>query len=90
MVNKMKKSEEMFNDIIKLMGGDLFGSLVWARDKLMRHEGEGHIFNILANDEHQVCCCFSKPEWNADHCGEYMDDGSEAVIMVVCEYLDGE
>ena len=61
----------------------------WAIDALMRKEGEGHQLNISARGDNQVCCSFSKPEWGGDHCGRAMDHGAEAIVMAVCEYLEG-
>jgi hypothetical protein len=36
-----------------------------------------------------VCCSFAKPSWKGDHCGRGMEHGAQAMVMAVCEYLNG-
>jgi len=71
---------------------DLYEAMVWAKSLLTRHEGDGHLINVTSSPytDNQVTCCFAKPESIAEHCGEYMDTASEAVVAAVLEYLNGE
>lgn len=73
--------EEIRTDVLKAWR--------WARDHLMRKEGEGHYFSLIRNNDGTISCAFAKPEWNADHCGEGMPTGAEAIIRAVCEYESG-
>lgn len=66
---------------------DLEEALSWARQTLTNHEGAGHTF-ALDYDKGFVCC-FAKPQWNADHCSQPMPTAPEAIVMAVCEYLNG-
>jgi len=70
---------------------DVLEALLWAREILTQKEGAGHEFNVCSHcgDCHQVVCSFAKPEWGGDHGGRPMDTGSEAVVMAVCEYMEG-
>ena len=68
---------------------DICEAVVWAKDTLMKLEGEGHLFYITGTKEGKVCCSFAKPEWSGDHCGRPMEYGAPAVVMAVCEYLEG-
>ncbi len=67
---------------------DIVEAAIWARDTLRDHEGAGHIIQV-SESKGLVVCSFCKPQWNADHCGETMETGSEAIVMAVCEYLSG-
>ena len=69
---------------------NLIEAMRWAEITLTNYEGNGHNINVTGNLDGQVCCCFDKSNWSADHCGEYMDTASEAVVVAVCEYLIGE
>ncbi len=68
---------------------DICEATRWARDTLMRREGTGHQFYVTATSDQLVCCSFAKVEWSADHCGRGMEHGAEAIVMAVCEYLNG-
>ena len=69
---------------------DLYEALQWARETLTGMEGEGHEFHITSDGKNgMVCCSFYKPEWPGDHCGRGMESGSEAIVMAVCEYIEG-
>lgn len=61
----------------------------WAKEVLRDHEGSGHLLFVSASGANRVCCSFAKPEWPGDHCGRGMDHGAEAIVMAVCEYLEG-
>lgn len=62
-------------------------ALAWARRTLTNHEGAGHYFELIYEDGFK--CCFAKPVWNADHCSQPMPTAPEAIVMAVCEYLNG-
>lgn len=69
---------------------DLYAAVNWAKETLTNQEGNGHIFDIVAAPAvNEICCVFSKPSWPGDHCGRGMSTGAEAVVMAVCEYLNG-
>jgi hypothetical protein len=67
----------------------VFTAWRWARDYLMRKEGEGHHFVLSREKDGSICCAFAKPEWSGDHCGEGMPTGAEAIVRAVCEYDSG-
>ena len=69
---------------------DICQAINWAVKELTQHEGSGHIFEIVAADNGMVVCTFSKPQWAGEHCSRPMERGSEAIVMAVCEYLNGE
>ena len=60
----------------------------WAKDTLMRHEGDGHCIYVSGQKD-MVVCSFSKPEWAGDHCSKPMEHGAQAIVLAVCEYLEG-
>lgn len=84
-----KNAQAMYAAVNDYTKEDLALAIDWARNSLLKAEGEGHIFNVTANKEGKVQCCFSKPEWAGEHSSSYMESGSEAVVMAVCEYLCG-
>ena len=69
--------------------GDLFDALNWARNTLRDHEGSGHQFYIHATVAGEFQCSFAKPEWGGDHCSDAYPEACQAIIMAVCEYLNG-
>lgn len=77
-----------YNEISSDIKEDLEEALYWAKKTLKENEGEGHIFQVLA-EKKGVCCTFSKPSWAGEHCSRGMDSASEAIVMAVCEYLNG-
>lgn len=58
----------------------------WAKDRLMRREGEGHYIAINRKKDGRFVCSFAKPSWPGDHCGEPMDTGAKAIVISVLEY----
>src|SRR5690606_32119691 len=62
----------LYEDIDPSIKEDLVEAAIWARDTLMKHEGEGHHFELSANHERLLCCSFAKPSWSGDHSGSYM------------------
>lgn len=88
MIELTKEKYDLVPDYIK---ENLVSAVTWASLTLTNYEGDGHNINVIGNDKGQVCCCFDKSEWKADHCGDYMDTASEAVVIAVCGYLaEGE
>lgn len=63
----------------------------WARQRLMRHEGEGHLICLSRKNSQSrlIVCSFSKAWWPGDHSGRAMETGAEAIVISVCEYLNG-
>ena len=68
---------------------DIYEAITWAREKLTNLEGSGHLFEIVSQGDGMVVCAFAKPSWSGDHCSRAMDTGSQAIVMAVCEYLNG-
>lgn len=69
---------------------NLVEALTWAGDTLTNHEGGGHSFEIAYDPKTEgFVACFAKPEWNADHASQPMPTAQEAIVMAVCEYLNG-
>ena len=67
---------------------DLVAALDWARETLTNHEGSGHDIHLI-HENGGFVCCFAKPQWNADHVSQPMPTAPEAIVMAVCEYLNG-
>ncbi len=93
-VNKFKEQIEAkiladYEAVPEHIRDDICEASAWAKDKLMRHEGEGHQFYITSHSDGGVVCSFAKVEWSGDHCSRSMEHGAEAMVMAVCEYLNG-
>ena len=87
-----KKILAAYDEVPAYIKEDIEDAIVWAKDKLMRHEGEGHDIYVTAagtRAPNQVVCSFAKPQWPGDHCSRPMDHAAEAIVMAVCEYLNG-
>lgn len=82
-----KKAQEQYDEVDSYIKEDLEEALSWAKETLTNHEGSGHIFNLIY--KYGFVCCFAKPQWNADHCSQPMDEAPQAIVMAVCEYLNG-
>lgn len=86
-----KQTEEMYNSISDDIKDDIYEAIVWAKTTLTNHEGSGHSFYVTASSvPGWVVCSFAKPSWSGDHCSKPMEHGAEAIVMAVCEYLNGE
>lgn len=81
---------------------DVRKAIRWAKDYLCKIEGSGHFFHLshervydktvnpwVLTDTGMIQCSFAKPSWAGDHCSRGMPTGAEAVVMAVCEYLNG-
>jgi hypothetical protein len=84
-----KKAVEMYNSLPQHIKEDTYEALLWAMEYMMQEEGEGHSFQIYGNMDATVSCSLSKPQWTADHCSKGMETGAEAIVMAVCEYVNG-
>jgi len=82
-------TQEKYNAVPEDVKKHVLKAWRWARAHLMRKEGSGHHFSLIRNKDGLICCAFAKPQWNADHCGEGMTTGAEAIIRAVCEYESG-
>lgn len=80
---------EAYNAVPEYIRYDMWEAMNWARETLRDHEGSGHHFEITADKRGALACCFAKPQWNADHCGDYYDSASEAIVSAVVTYLAG-
>tara|TARA_R110000851_G_scaffold59347_9_gene137384 strand:- start:2093 stop:2410 length:318 start_codon:yes stop_codon:yes gene_type:complete len=69
---------------------DLELALKWARKTLRKHEGAGHVFQLHSCKGEMFQCSVAKPEWLGDHVSRTMSEAPHAVVMAVCEYLNGE
>ena len=68
---------------------DICEATKWARETLTNLEGAGHQIYVTAAGDGLVCCSFAKVEWAGDHCGRGMEQGAEAIVIAVCEYING-
>ena len=80
---------EMYNSVPECIREDIVEAGIWAREFMLRKEGEGHEFFVTANKDGTVCCSFAKPEWAGDHSSRGMEHGAQAIVMAVCEYVAG-
>lgn len=80
-------AQTAFSAVDEDVRDDLESALNWAKETLTNHEGSGHHFSLIY--EGGFMCCFCKPQWNADHCSQTMETAPEAIVMAVCEYLNG-
>lgn len=69
---------------------DLFEAITWARTTLTNKEGAGHLFEIGYSMKGEgFTASFAKPQRNADHSSQPMDTAQNAIVMAVCDYLNG-
>lgn len=80
---------DMYNSIPEDIRESIYEASNWAKNYLTNLEGCGHEFYITANSDGTVSCSFAKPEWGGDHSGSGMDHGAQAMVMAVCEYVNG-
>lgn len=78
-----------FNKVSPDIREDIERAAKWARKTLRDHEGSGHSFHLNATKDGMFQCSFAKPEWSGDHCSKPMPEAPEAIVMAVCEYLNG-
>lgn len=83
------RADEAYNAVPEHIRYNMLEAITWARDTLRDHEGAGHNFEITADKDGALACCFAKPQWNADHIGDYKDSASEAIVSAVVTYLAG-
>ena len=83
------KAQAAYDAVDDTFKEDVVEAAIWARDTLMRHEGEGHSFVVHAEKDRRLSVSFAKPRWASDHSGSPMDSAAEAFVMAVCEYLNG-
>jgi hypothetical protein len=79
----------MYNSLPQYVKEDTYEAIIWAKEYMTQIEGSGHSFQIYGGFNGTVHCSFAKPEWNADHSSRSMDTGAEAIVMAVCEYVNG-
>ena len=72
-------------DVSAEVRGNARLALRWARQRLMRREGAGHVLQLVRQSD-GIVCAFAKPSWPGDHCGTPMPTGAEAVVQSVLEY----
>ncbi len=80
-------AKKAFDETPEDIKGDLESALEWAKEKLKRKERGEYSFSLLYEDGFK--CCFSQPRWPSDHCSAAMPEAAEAIVMAVCEYLNG-
>jgi len=88
-MNREEKTLQSYENVPDYIKEDVVEAGIWARNYMMRKEGEGHQFFVTANKDGTVCCSFAKPEWAGDHSSRGMAHGAEAIVMAVCEYING-
>lgn len=69
--------------------GSAFKAYRWAKNRLMRLEGEGHSIYIHRERDGMITCSFAKPEWPGDHSGRKQPTGALAIVGAVLEYENG-
>lgn len=88
--NNLINTYTMFDSIPSNIKSNVFVAFKWAKNRLMRLEGEGHKIVLSRNKStNKICCSFAKPEWPGDHCGKEMETGALAIVISVCEYENG-
>lgn len=83
------KIQEMYYNVPEHIREDIVEASIWAKDTLTKHEGEGHLIHLSTDSKGSIVCSFAKPSWSGDHCGRPMNDGAEAIVVAVCEYMCG-
>lgn len=68
---------------------DLSECIQWAVKTLTDYEGSGHLFEISIASDNRFVCSFAKPSWPGDHSSHPMFTAQEAIVLAVCEYLEG-
>lgn len=84
-----QRIQEMYANVPAYIKEDICEAALWTRTTLTDLEGSGHCIYVTADEDGLVCCSFAKPSWAGDHCGRGMEDGAQAMVMAVCEYLCG-
>jgi hypothetical protein len=86
-----KKTLDMYEAVPDYIKDDIGEAITWAKKTLTDHEGSGHQFYVHGSHKNPglVVCSFAKPQWSGDHCSREMEHGAEAIVMAVCEYLNG-
>jgi hypothetical protein len=79
----------MYNSIPEEIREDICEATIWAKDYMMRQEGEGHQFYVFGNSDGTTSCSFAKPSWGGDHHSRPMEHGAQSIVMAVCEYVNG-
>jgi len=88
------KAQEAYDKVPQGIKDDLHEALVWAKRTLTNYEGIGHHFELSYDPARNgkpegFVASFAKPQWNADHASQPMPTAQEAIVMAVCEYLNG-
>jgi hypothetical protein len=79
-----------FNEVPESTRYNLNEALTWALETLEFKEGTGHSFEISFDEKSKgFVASFCKPQWKADHSSQPMNTAQEAIVMAVCEYLNG-
>ncbi len=80
-------AKKAFDETPEDVKGDLESALDWAKETLKTINNGEYSFSILYEDGFK--CCFSQPSWSSDHCSDAMPDAAEAIVMAVCEFMNG-
>ena len=83
------RADDMYAHVPDFVKEDLYEALVWARNTLTEHEGSGHQFNVLGDRDMMMYGNFAKPSWAGDHTGRPKETAAEAIVIAVCDYLNG-
>lgn len=84
-----EKIQKSYYNVPEYIRDNICEASIWARETLTNLEGSGHSIYVTAGKNGTVVCSFAKPEWGGDHCSRGMDHGAEAIVMAVCEYING-
>jgi len=83
-------AQAAFDEVPDAIKENIHEAITWAIDTLTNHEGSGHSFEISYDTKTEgFIASFAKPQWNADHSSQPMATAQEAIVMAVCEYLNG-
>ena len=83
-----EKIQAAYNAVPEHIREDICEASRWARETLTNLEGAGHSIYVHAHGA-WTRCSFAKVEWSGDHLGRGMEHGAQAIVMAVCEYLNG-
>ncbi len=87
-LRKGDKAERAYAEVPDHVKEDIEDAIKWAKATLTSLEGDGHQIYVTGNVT-GVVCSFAKVGWPGDHCGRTMDHAAEAIVMSVCEYMNG-
>lgn len=82
-----------YNQIDMVIKKDVLKAIKWAQEKIDSIEGplkgKEYILNIITGfDDMQVCLIYTEDN-TFTHYGQRSDDGAQAIVLAICEYMLG-